>query len=119
MEKMTGRKYFETLKAYAMNAGDVDSADFCDKQIAAIDKKNEKARERAAAKKAEDVLMDAVKACLTGELQTAEDILAQVDVADATKAKVSNRLSRLATAGVAEKDTVKIDKRSLVAYRIA
>lgn len=119
MEKMTGRKFYEILKGYAMNANDTDAADFCDKQIAAIDKKNEKARERAAKKASEDVLMDAVMACLTNEFQTADDILKQIDVADVTKAKVSNRLSRLAADGTAVKDTVKVEKRTLVAYRMA
>jgi hypothetical protein len=84
---------------------------FCDKEIASLDSKAAKAKERAAAKKAEaDVLMDQVRDALTGEFQTIADIAAAVaDVnADATVSKVTYRLTKLVEAGDAEKTDVTV-----------
>jgi hypothetical protein len=84
---------------------------FCDKEIASLDAKAAKAKERAAAKKAEaDVLMDQVRDTLTGEFQTIADIAANVAEvnADATVSKVTYRLTKLVEAGEAEKTDVTV-----------
>ena len=73
--------------------------------------RSDKAKERAAAKKAEaDVLMTQVAEALTGEFATIADIAAAVAEvnADATVSKVTYRLTKLVEAGVAEKTDVTI-----------
>jgi hypothetical protein len=79
---------------------------FCDKEIASLDAKAAKAKERAAAKKAEaDVLMGQVEDALTNEFQTIADIATAVAAVnpDSTVSKVTYRLTKLVEAGVAEK----------------
>ena len=130
MEKTTKREMYEGIKAFV--AGDAceikitDIIAFCDKEIAALDTKAAKAKERAAAKKAEaDVLMGQVEEALTDEFQVIADIAATVAEVnpDATVSKVTYRLSKLVEAGVAEKTQVTIPAtegskaRKVQAYR--
>ena len=100
--------------------------EFCDKEIASLDSKAAKAKERAAAKKAEaDGLTDLVAAALTDEFQVIADIAAAVaeSDADATVSKVTYRLGKLVEAGKAEKTQVTIPAtegskaRKVQAYR--
>ena len=84
MEKITKREMFEAIKA-AFTTGECElTAEtvtaFCDKEIAALDTKAAKAKERAAAKKAEaDVLMGQVADALDAEeFKTIADIAAVV-----------------------------------------
>lgn len=115
MEKITKREMFEAIKeTFETGACKYDAATvmaFCDKEIASLDAKAAKAKERAAAKKAEaDVLMGQVEGALTGEFQTIADIAATVAEvnADATVSKVTYRLTKLVEAGVAEKTDVSV-----------
>ena len=115
MEKITKREMFEAIKETFETGECKFDAEvvkaFCDKEIAALDSKAAKAKERAAAKKAEaDVLMDQVRDALTGEFQTIADIAAAVAEvnADATVSKVTYRLTKLVEAGDAEKTDVSI-----------
>lgn len=115
MEKITKREMFEAIKeTFETGACKYDAATvmaFCDKEIASLDAKAAKAKERAAAKKAEaDVLMGQVESALTGEFQTIADIAAAVSAvnADATVSKVTYRLTKLVEAGVAEKTDVSV-----------
>ena len=115
MEKITKREMFEAIKeTFETGACKYDVATvmaFCDKEIASLDAKAAKAKERAAAKKAEaDVLMGQVEDALTGEFQTIADIAATVSAvnADATVSKVTYRLTKLVEAGVAEKTDVSV-----------
>ena len=115
MEKITKREMFEAIKeTFETGACKYDAATvmaFCDKEIASLDAKAAKAKERAAAKKAEaDVLMGQVEDALTGEFQTIADIAATVNAinADATVSKVTYRLTKLVEAGVAEKTDVSV-----------
>ena len=115
MEKITKREMFEAIKeTFETGACKFDAATvmaFCDKEIASLDSKAAKAKERAAAKKAEaDVLMDQVRDALTGEFQTIADIAAAVAEvnADATVSKVTYRLTKLVEAGDAEKTDVTV-----------
>ena len=115
MEKITKREMFEAIKA-TFETGDCKFEPavvmaFCDKEIASLDAKAAKAKERAAAKKAEaDELMVQVREALTGEYQTIADIAAAVAEvnADATVSKVTYRLTKLVEAGNAEKTDVAI-----------
>ena len=88
-----------------------DVIKFCENEIALLDKKAVKAKERAAAKKAEpDALYDIVADALTDEFQTIAEIAAKVAETDseATVAKVTNRLTKLCNAEVAERTEVTI-----------
>ena len=115
MEKITKREMFEAIKA-TFETGDCKFEPavvmaFCDKEIASLDVKAAKAKERAAAKKAEaDELMVQVREALTDEFQTIADIAAAVAEvnADATVSKVTYRLTKLVEAGDAEKTDVAI-----------
>ena len=81
-----------------------------------------KAKEKAAEKKAAaDELQEKVASVLTDELQSAEDIAAQVEGEDITKGKVVNRLSKLIEAGVAVKEAVKVEgsKTKKMCYKLA
>lgn len=134
MEKITKREMFEALVAYA-NACDMDveindtavtSADFvafATKEIEQLDKKAVKAKERAAAKRAEgDALTEMVLNALTADFQTAADVAAQIEDEEATVAKVSYRLGALVKEGKAVKEDIKVDrdgkKAVLKGYRI-
>ena len=132
MEKITKREMFEAIKeTFETGSCKYDAAvvtAFCDKEIAALDSKAAKAKERAAAKKAEaDVLMGQVEDALTDEFQVIADIAAAVAGvnADATVSKVTFRLTKLVESGVAEKTQVTIPAtettkaRKVMAYKLA
>ena len=132
MEKITKREMFEAIKeTFETGNCKYDAAvvtAFCDKEIASLDAKAAKAKERAAAKKAEaDVLMGQVEDALTDEFQVIADIAAAVAGVnpDATVSKVTFRLTKLVESGVAEKTQVTIEKtettkaRKVQAYRLA
>ena len=102
-------------------------AEFCDAEVAAMDRKAAKAKERAATKvAAADTLADAVVAALdTEEYKTIPEIVSIVGVKDpsATAAKVIYRLGKLVEAGTVEKTTAKVadptgGKRSVNSYRL-
>lgn len=122
-EKMTKAMWFEEIKA-VVETSDYerkdDAIEFIDKQLELIASKAEKARERAAKVKAEgDELREAVRAVLTDEFQTIDDIVAQVAEEGITKAKVTARLTQLVKAEMAEKDQIKADDgRKVMAYRL-
>ena len=131
MEKITKREMFEAIKETFETGSCKFDADtvmaFCDKEIASLDTKAAKAKERAAAKKAEaDVLMGQVQDALTDEYQVIADIAAAVAEVnpDATVSKVTFRLTKLVEAGVAEKTQVTLEKtetskaRKVQAYRL-
>ena len=134
MEKITKREMFEALVAYAestdmeVQVGETtvtaaDFAAFATKEIEQLDKKAVKAKERAAAKRAEgDALMDEVLAVLTSEFQTAAEVAAQIEDEDATVAKISYRLGSLVKSGKAIKEDVKVyrdgKKAVLKAYKL-
>lgn len=130
MEKITKREMYEAIKeTFETGSCKYDAATvtaFCDKEIAALDAKAAKAKERAAAKKAEaDILMGQVEDALTDEYQVIADIAAAVAGVnpDATVSKVTYRLGKLVEAGVAEKTQVTIPAtetskaRKVQAYR--
>ena len=130
MTKITKREMFEAIKeTFETGACKFDPADvmaFCDKEIASLDAKAAKAKERAAAKKAEaDVLMDQVKDALTDEFAPIADIAAIVAEVnpDATVAKITYRLTRLVADGSVEKTQITIPatdggkSRKVQAYR--
>ena len=79
-KKITKREMFEAIKTGCTTGewtvSDVEVAEFCDNEIALLDKKAIKAKERAAEKRAAgDELTDAVRAALTDEFAVIADIL--------------------------------------------
>ena len=132
MEKITKRAMFEAIKeTFETGSCKFDAAtvmEFCDKEIASLDAKAAKAKERAAAKKAEaDVLMDQVRNTLTDEFQTIADIATAVAAVnlDSTISKITYRLTKLVESEVAEKTQVTVPAtettkaRKVQAYRLA
>lgn len=125
--KVTKKEMFAKIAAMV---ADEDVKTFCEKEIAAIDRKALKAKERAAAKAAEgDALMDAVAAVLTDEPMTNADILTAMFkknlVTECSVNKVAYRTNALAKAGRAVKTEVTVPgeegarARVLVAYTAA
>lgn len=121
--KMTKVDYFEQL-AGIVEASDVDNKEdilkFIQGSIETLENRKRAAQERAEKKKNEpDELADAVKAVLSGELQTADDIAAQIEGEDVTKQKVVARLTKMVNAGTVRKDSVKTDdKRKVMGYAL-
>lgn len=134
MEKVTKKQMFEGMVAYFTGEdtaiSEAQFAEFCKGQIADLDKKAAKAKERAAAKRAEsDELTDVVYGVLTEEFQTIADIADAVaaelgDAAtDVTAAKITARLTKLFKAESIEKDQISVEvdgkKTKKMAYRLA
>ena len=131
--KNTKKDYYTNI-IQAMQTGEVtidpvEIVAFCENEIAMLDRKAEKAKERAAAKKADgDALTEAVKAALTDEFAITADITMKVaealgDDAEVTVHRVQYRLTQLAKAGEAEVTDMKIEAtetskaRTLKAYK--
>ena len=134
MEKVTKKQMFEGMVAYFTGEdtaiSEAQFVEFCKGQIADLDKKAAKAKERAAAKRAEsDELTDVVYGVLTEEFQTIADIADAVaaelgDAAtDVTAAKITARLTKLFKAESIEKDQISVEidgkKTKKMAYRLA
>ena len=119
MEKMTKRNVYEALINYATSGvmsydGNEVTAEalaaFAENEIALLDKKAVKAKERAATKRAEgDELTAAVRAAMsTEEFEPIADIAARIEGEDVTVAKVTYRLTQLVKNGDAEKQELTI-----------
>ena len=122
--KMTKAMWFEEIKAVVEGCEHEQKAEmleFIDKQLEYLDGKKKAAAERAAKKRAEgDALRDAVEQVLTDELQSIDQITAQIEGEDVTKAKVTARLTQLVKAELAQKDMIKEESgRKVTAYKLA
>ena len=104
--------YFVGMEADEIVDGDVTVADvleYAAKTKEQLATKAAKAKEKAAEKKVEgDELRDAVQAALTDEFEPIADIAARVEGEDVTVAKVTQRLTALVKAGLAEKAEIKV-----------
>lgn len=97
-----------------------DIKDFIEKSIIQLDAKNEKAAERAAAKRAAgDELRAQVKAVLGATPLKVSEIVTLIDNPEVTNAKIIARLTQLVKAGEVVKDDVKEDGRTLKVYSLA
>lgn len=100
---------------------------FCEKELAALDHKAEKAKERAAAKReAGDELQTIVANVLTADFASREDITNLVKETDpeASVGKVGYRLTKLVEAGVAQKAEASVEgtdgkKKKITVYALA
>jgi FixJ family two-component response regulator len=120
--KMTKAMWLEEIKG-VVEAADYENKegaiDFINKQIETLAAKAEKAKEKAAKAKAEgDELRAIVEGILTEDAQPIDDIVAQIEGEDVTKAKVTARLTALVNAGIAKKEPVKAGSRKIMAYSL-
>ena len=107
MEKMTKKEMYSLIAELCADNADIVA--FCENEVAKLDAKAAKAKEKAAEKKVEgDELRDAVQAALTDEFEPIADIAARVEGEDVTVAKVTYRLTALVKAGLAEKAEIKV-----------
>ena len=117
-DKKNRRDYFEEIKAIV--AEDEDLVAFIDGEIAKIDNRAAKEKEKRAEKRAQgDELQAAVKAFVQDHegAVTAQVIADEIGGEDVTKAKVTYRATQLVKAGEIYKVTVKTeDGRKAVAY---
>lgn len=130
MEKITKREMFEAIIALATGGEMKYEAEvfvnFCENEIALLDKKAAKAKERAATKKAEgDELTEAVRAAMSAEkFEPIADIAARIEGEDVTVAKVQYRLTQLVKNGEAEKEQITVPggegqkARKIMAYKL-
>lgn len=118
-KRTTAVKLTEWMETYADNA---ELVEYCEKELAKLDKKNAKAKERAAEKRAiGDELQADVLAAINGDPQTRDDILAAVIEAtgdeELTVGKVQSKLNNLVEAGKIAKCKVKTeDGKTKTAY---
>ena len=130
MEKITKREMFEAIIALATGGEMKYEAEafvnFCENEIALLDKKAVKAKERAATKKAEgDELTEAVRASMsTEEFEPIAEIAAHIEGEDVTIAKVQYRLTQLVKNGEAVKEQITVaggegqKARKIMAYKL-
>ena len=129
---ITKREMYEAIKETFETGSCKFEADvvieFCEKEIASLDTKAAKAKERAATKAAEaDTLTGIVADVLvTDEYKTIADITAAVVATDSdvTASKITYRLTSLVKSGVAEKAEVTVPgadggkTRKVMGYRL-
>ena len=120
---MTNREIYDVIDTVFATIDREDKNDvlaWVEKQRAALDRKNEKAKERAANKRSEgDALRGRIEGLLTETPMTINEILMSLDEDDLTPAKISSRMTQLIKAGKANKEKVKVDGRTLMGYTIA
>ena len=123
-KKLTKKDYYEMLKTTVEGIEVENKEDlltFINRELELIENKSVKAKERAAEKKAEgDELRAAVKAILTTENQTIDEIFGQIEGEDLTRAKIVARLTQLVKTGEAKKEEVKSeDGKRIMVYALA
>ena len=120
-KRTTAMKLNEWKELYADNA---EFVEYCDNELAKLEKKNIKARERAAEKRAiGDELQADVLAVINDAPQTRDDILAAVVEAtgaeDLTVGKIQSKLNNLVESNQISKCKVKTeDGKTKTAYVI-
>ena len=107
---------------YIVNGGEIteDVKNWFVEEIEKLDKENEKARERAAKKKAENQpFIDAALEYLDGKEEpvTAGEILENVEIFESVQ-KVSAVLRGLEKEGIVESDEVKTKKGKVKGYKV-
>jgi len=123
IEKLTDRKIYAAIAEGTLEDLDPDViTEWAEKKIGQLDRKAAKAKEAAAAKKAEgDALAEAVLASLTTEFESIAEIASRIEGDDVTLSKVSYRLNAAYKAGKIEKGEIVLTgekgKRKVVAYR--
>ena len=124
--KKTKVMYFTELRDMVMEAEEITDelkdqlVDFIDKQVETIEKRKVAAAARAEKKKAEaDALTDEIFALMTEDFMTADEIVDMLDDETITRNKVTARLAKLIKAEKVVKETIKIDGKRKMAYKLA
>ena len=130
--KITKRERYQSIMdlcdIVTGDVGDIDLEgiiEFCQKEIDALDNRAVKAKERAAAKRAEgDELQAAVLAALTDDFATRQEITDRVEGDGVTLSKVGYRLTQLVKNGDAVKDEMVVagedgKNRRITVYKLA
>ena len=119
-KKITKREKYERLLAIEEVAANAELREFVEGEIAALDAKAEKAKERAAKKKTEmDALCDEVYDVIADKgTVTLQDIVKIISESneEITSAKIVARLKKLVDAEKIEKAEKTIEKRKLMTY---
>lgn len=109
---MTNKEILIKIKTMAETANETEITDWCDKQIASIDRAAIKAKEKAEKKKLEsDELKEKIYNILLTKEEpiTADDIAAEINEEGISKQKIIARLTRLFVEGKIEKELIKIE----------
>lgn len=118
-KRTTAMKLTEWKEMYADN---VEFVEYAEKELAKLENKNVKARERAAAKKeAGNALRDVIEEMIkeATEPMTREMVLENIDNADElelTVAKIGAQISQLVQLDRVHKTNVKVGDKTKVAY---
>ena len=122
MTKLTKKELFAELKEIVVEAEGAEYlVEFIEKEIALLETRSAKAKERAAKKRAEgDALRDAVELALTKEYQSIDQIMEAIEFegAPVTNAKVAARLAQLIKTGAAEKEAIRENGKKFMTYRL-
>ena len=120
-KKMTKKDYFEEIKTVLEDAKETALAEVMAHEIALLENKAIKNKERAEARKiAGDELRDTISNILIDDLQTVDEIVEQIDDEEITKGKVVARLTQLVNLNEAIKEQIKTeDGKKVMAYRRA
>lgn len=117
---MTKKEILVALKAdiTAANVADMtEKVEFIDSQIAQIEAKAEKAREKAAEKRAAgDELRETIFGLLSAEPKTIPEITAELGDEEVTEAKVRARLSQLFQLDRIAKEKIKTESGEKMGY---
>ena len=124
---MMNRREFMEAVINVCNGGAFEDVDeirgFCEKELAQVDHRNLKARERAAKRKDEgDAFKGVIAGLLTDEPKVIADIMNEVNEVEGyedmvlTPSKVVARMTQLCKDGQAERVKVNIEGRKLVGY---
>lgn len=121
-KRTTAMKLNDWIEMYGDNA---EFVEYAENELAKLEKKNAKARERAAEKRAiGDELQASVLATISEDPKTRDDILAEVVAAtgdeELTVGKVQSKLNNIVEAGQASKCKVKTeDGKTKTAYTLS
>ncbi len=124
MEKLTKKDKYAMILEILGNA-DVDTKDtlveFVQHEVELIDNKSAKAKVRKTEKKA-DEMKDAIVTLLCAAETNVNSFfveeLTERGFEEVTAAKVTSRLSSLVKEGIATKENVKVEGRTLVGYKL-
>lgn len=114
MKNLTKKEMYEAIismmEGESVEVEVEEIVEFCQKEIAQLEKKAEKAKEKAAQKKAEtDALMDVVENVLSEEdFMPIADIVVAIGDEEVTTHKVISRLSALIKDGRVEKQYITV-----------
>ena len=129
--KITKKDRYESIMALCSTVAPMDGFDldgiieFCQKEIDTLGARAEKAKERAAAKRAEgDELQTAVLNALTDELASRQEITERIEGDEVSLAKVGYRLNSLVKQGLAIKEEISVTgedgkTKKMMAYKLA